>query len=193
MFWECPIVISLWTHVNLVLSSLLQIDWFANPSLCLLNDDSGLCISSMQKGMLFAGFTAAKKTIIQNWFTPHMCGKTNWIHSLLQIVTCECTTARVNGAKPSTIDAWRCFFSSVRDCIKEWLVLCFFLSFPLSLPFDWTFELLSICLLFCFVIFWMLCCDVVYEKEKNVDNKKKKKYRIGIDIGINIGIDDTGL
>ncbi len=33
MFWECPIVISLWTHVNLVLSSLLRIDWFANPSL----------------------------------------------------------------------------------------------------------------------------------------------------------------
>ncbi len=39
----------------------------------------------------------------------------------------------------------------------------FFLSFPLSLPFDWTFEILSICLLFCFVIFWMLCYDVVYE------------------------------
>ncbi len=97
--FECPIVISLWTHVNLVLSSLLQIDWLFNPNLCLLNDDSGLCISSMQKRMLFAGFTAAKKTIIQNWFTPHMCGKTYWIHSLLQIVTYECTTARINGAK----------------------------------------------------------------------------------------------
>ncbi len=101
MFWECPIVISLWTHVNLVLSSLLRIDWFANPSLCLLNDYSGLCISSMQKRMLFAGFTDAKTTIIQNWFTPHMCGKTYWIRSLLQIVTCECTTARVGGARPS--------------------------------------------------------------------------------------------
>ncbi len=40
MFWECPIVINLWTHVNLVLSSLPQIDWSVNPSLCLLNDDS---------------------------------------------------------------------------------------------------------------------------------------------------------
>ncbi len=40
MFWECPVVISLWTHVNLVLSSLLRIDWSVNPSLCLLNDDS---------------------------------------------------------------------------------------------------------------------------------------------------------
>ncbi len=77
MFWECPVVISLWTHVNLVLSSLLRIDWFVNPSLCLLNDDSGFCISSMQKRMLFAGFTAAKTTIIQNWFTPHMCRKTS--------------------------------------------------------------------------------------------------------------------
>ncbi len=56
-----------------------------NPSMCLLNDDSGLCISSTQKKTLFAGFTAAKKTIIQNWFTPHMCRKTYWIHSLLQI------------------------------------------------------------------------------------------------------------
>ncbi len=119
MFWECPIVISLWTHVNLVLSSLLQIDWSVNPSLCLLNDDSGLCISSMQKRMLFAGFTAAKKTIIQNWFTPHMCGKTYWIRSLLQIVSCECTTVRVGGARPSTIDAWQCFLFDIRDCIKE--------------------------------------------------------------------------
>ncbi len=38
----------------------------------------------------------------------------------------------------------------------------FLLSFPLSLPFDWT---LSMCLLFCFVIFWMLCC-VMCEKNK---------------------------
>ncbi len=88
---------------------LIQIDWLVNPSLCLLNDDYGLCISSLQKRMLFAGFTAAKKTIIQNWFTPHMYGKTYWIHILLQIVTYECTTARINGAKPLTIDAWQCF------------------------------------------------------------------------------------
>ncbi len=119
MFWECPVVISLWTHVNLVLSSLLRIDWSVNPSLCLLNDDSGLCISSMQKRMLFAGFTAVKKTIIQNWFTPHKCRKTYWIRSLLQIVSCECTTARVGGARPSTVDAWQCFLLNIRDYIKE--------------------------------------------------------------------------
>ncbi len=67
------------------LSSLLRIDWSVNPSLCLLNDDSDLCISSMQKRLLFASFTAVKKTIIQNWFTPHMCREAYWIRSLLQI------------------------------------------------------------------------------------------------------------
>ncbi len=110
MFWGCPVVIDLWTHVNLVLSSLLQVDCFANPSLCLHNDGSGPSISLIWRRVLFAGFAAKKKTIMQNWFMPHMCGKTYWIHSLLQIVTCECTTARINGTKPSTIDAWPCFF-----------------------------------------------------------------------------------
>ncbi len=112
-------IISLWTHVNLVLSSLLRIDWSVNPSLCLLNDDSGLCISSVQKRMLFAGFTAVKKTIIQNWFTPHMCREAYWIRSLLQIVSCEYTTARVGGSRPSTIDAWQCFLLNIRDYLKE--------------------------------------------------------------------------
>ncbi len=132
MFWECPIVINLWTHVNLVLSSLLQIDYFANPSLCLLNDDSDLCISLIQKRMLFTGFTAAKKTIL-NWFTPHICGETYWIHSLLKIVNCECTTAQINKAKPSTIDAWQCFSLNILNYIKKW----FFFSSHIFLLFDW--------------------------------------------------------
>ncbi len=79
-----------------------------------INEAPGLCISSMQNKMLFAGLTAAKKTIIQNWFTPHMCRKTYWIRSLLQIVTCECTTARVGGARPSTIEAWQCFLLDIQ-------------------------------------------------------------------------------
>ncbi len=176
MFWECPVVISLWTHVNLVLSSLLRIDWSVNPSLC-LNDDSGLCISSMQKRMLFAGFTAVKKTIIQNWFTPHMCRKTYWIRSLLQIVSCECTTAWVGGARPSTIDAWQCFLMDIRDC--DFSVFIVLPSLP---PFWLDLEMLSMCLLFCFVIFWMLCC-VMCEKNKNkklLITKKRKSSSNGV-------------
>ncbi len=47
-----------------------------------------------------------------------------------------------------------------RACVLEYV--CFSFSLPLSLPLDWTFKVLSMCLLFCFVCFeWMLCCDVV--------------------------------
>ncbi len=173
MFWECPVVISLWTHVNLVLSSLLRIDWSVNPSLCLLNDDSGLCINSMQKRMLFAGFTAAKKTIIQNWFAPQMCRKTYWIRSLLQIVTCECATAWVGGARPSTIDAWQCFLLDIRDCIKEWL-LCFYcpsLS-PSLLIGPWDVEYVSV-VLFCYILDAMLCYVLKKKKKKLLITKRK--------------------
>ncbi len=86
-----------------------EIDWSVNPSLCLLNDDSGLCISSMQKRMLFAGFTAVKKTIIRTGL-HHTCVEKH-IGSVASCkLSCECTTARVGGARPSTIDAWQCFF-----------------------------------------------------------------------------------
>ncbi len=171
MFWECPVVISLWTHVNLVLSSLLWIDRSVNPSLCLLNDDSGLCISSMQKRMLFAGFTAAKKTIIQNWFTPHMCRKTYWIHSLLQIVW------MYNGASRwgQAFDHW-CL--AVFFCGYTWLykgvTFCVLIVLPSLPPFWLDLEMLSICLLFCFVVFWMLCCVVCEKKKKKMLKKKRK-------------------
>ncbi len=58
--------------------------------------------------------------------------------------------------------------------MEEWLVLCFYcpsLS-PSLLTWLWAIEYMSV-VLFCFVIFWMLCY-VMCEKKKNVDNKKKK-------------------
>ncbi len=119
MFWECPVVISLWTHVNLVLSSLLRIDWSVNPSLCLLNDDSDLCISSMQKRLLFAGFTAVKKTIIQNWFTPHMCRE-----AFGSVASCKSSPVNVQrhesvGPGLQTIEAWQSFLLNIRNYLKE--------------------------------------------------------------------------
>ncbi len=145
------------------------------PSLCLLNDDSGLCISSMQKRMLFAGFTAVKKTIIQNWFTPHMCREAYWIRSLLQIVSCECTTARVGGARPSTIEAWQCFLLNIRDYVKEWFLCSCCPSLSPSLLIEpWDVEYVS-AVLFCFILDIMLCC-VWKNKIKIVDNKKKRYF-----------------
>ncbi len=167
MFWECPVVISLWTHVNLVLSSLLRIDWSVNPSLCLLNDDSGLCISSMQKRMLFAGFTAVKKTIIQNWFTPHMRREAYWIRSLLQIISCE----MYNGASRwgQAFNHWglAVFFTEYTWLFKG-VTFVFLLSFPLSLPFDWTLRCwVCVC---CFVLFYFGYYVVLFVKKMKIKN-----------------------
>jgi len=156
MFWECPVVANMWDNVNLVLSSLLQIDYLPNPGLCLLNDDSDSCITLLQKRMLFAGFTAAKKTIIQNWFTPHMCAKTYWIHSLHKIVTCECTTARINKAKPSTVGAWQCFSSKILDYIKEWFYKDFLFYFAFYM-YIYIYNFFVLCYVLCHTVHFLMC------------------------------------
>ncbi len=51
-------------HVNLVLSSSLRTDCFANTSVCLLDVDSGLSMSLIQRRRLFAGFAAARRTMM---------------------------------------------------------------------------------------------------------------------------------
>ncbi len=76
VFWECPVVMDLWMHVNLVLSSSLWTDCFANTSVCLLDVDSGLHkLNTKEK----AGFVAARRTMKQNWCVPHVCGEAYWI------------------------------------------------------------------------------------------------------------------
>ncbi len=79
VFWECPVVMDLWMHVNLVLSSSLRTDCFAYTSVCRLDVDSGLSISLIQRRRLFAGFAAARRTMMQNWCAPHVCGEAYWI------------------------------------------------------------------------------------------------------------------
>ncbi len=166
VFWECPVVIDLWTRVNLVLSSSLQTDCFADTGLCLLNDDSGLFISIIQRRRLFAGFAAARRTMMQNWCAPHVCGEAYWIHGLLQVVTCGCATAQVDGARPFTVDDFFYFFYNIRDYIKEGRVLLLlFPSLSLSLLIGPLKYGVCVCCFVLFVLSGMLCCDVVCEKK----------------------------
>ncbi len=41
--------------------------------MCLLDVDSGLSIRLIQRRRLFAGFAAARRTMMQNWCVPHVC------------------------------------------------------------------------------------------------------------------------
>ncbi len=97
----------LWTHVNLVLSSSLRINCFANTSVCLLDVDSGLSISLIQRRRLFAGFVAARRTCRTG--VRHTCVER---HIGLHII----------------ITLFLFFFSNICDYIKEGPVLL--LLFP---------------------------------------------------------------
>ncbi len=156
---------SLWTHVNLVLLSLLQIDWFVNPSLCLLNDDQVSVLVQCKENVVCWFYSCEEDNNTELVYTARVEKHIGSI-SLLQIVTYECTTAQVNGAKPLTIDAWQCFLFDIRDCIKEWLV--FFLSLHLSLPFDWTLRYwVCVC---CFVLLYFGCYYVWKKKMLMIKN-----------------------
>ncbi len=73
----------------------------------------------MQKRLLFAGFTAVKKTIIQNWFTPHMCREAYWIRSLLQLSPVNVQRHESVGPGLQTIEAWQSFLLNIRNYLKE--------------------------------------------------------------------------
>ncbi len=96
--------------MGLVLSSLLQVGCFAGPVLCLLDGDSGFFVGLVRRRVLFAGFVAARGTVMLNWFAPRMCGKAWWIHGLLRMVACGCAAVGIDGAGPSIIDASVFFF-----------------------------------------------------------------------------------
>ena len=99
MFWDCPVISKFWFHVNSVLADIVDIFYVPNP-VYLLYDNSDINLKQSQFKMIFAGFTSAKKTILKNWLTPYMslCMKSFWIHSLVNIVNLEHTTARLNKA-----------------------------------------------------------------------------------------------
>ncbi len=104
-----------------------------------------------------------------------MCREAYWIRSLLQIVSCECTTARVGGARPSTIEAWQSFLLNIRNYLKEWLLCSCCPSLSPSLLIEpWDVEYVS-AVLFCFILDILLCC-VWKKKKKIVDNKKKRRH-----------------
>ncbi len=141
VFWECPVVMDLWTHVDLVLSSSLRTDCFANTSVCLLDVDSGLSISLIQRRGLFAGFAAVGRTMMQNWCAPHVCGEAYWIAYYYYFISI--------------------FFSNICDYIKEGpVLLLFFPSLSLS-PLIGPLKYVSEVCVCCLVLFVLSGCYVV--------------------------------
>lgn len=96
-----------WSYVNPL--NILDICDVPNPVFCLLNDNSDINLKKIQLKVLFAAFTFTKKYILK--FAPEMCMRAFWIHSPVNIVNLEHTTACLNKAWAVTVQSWKSFSS----------------------------------------------------------------------------------
>ncbi len=120
MFWECPVVISLWTHVNLVchhywelIGLLTQVYVFLMMIL--------ISVLVQCKENVVCWFYSCEEDIIQNWFTPHCVER-----HIGSVASCKFVHVNVqrheSWGRPSTIEAWQCFLFNIRNYLKEWLL-----------------------------------------------------------------------
>lgn len=77
-------------------------------TLFLFNDDSTLIIGTKlaSKKIIFAGLTAAKKTIIHSWFSSGSPSIKEWYNYFRDIVLIERSLAVIHKARSSTLDVW---------------------------------------------------------------------------------------
>ena len=106
MMWECPKVQYFWVQVVKFLSDKFQLNIPCCPKYMLLNDNDTLLLNTVQRRVWLAGSTAAKKMLTLRWQSPHTLPFNQWKQSLLDIVTLELSTARMNGANLQTIESW---------------------------------------------------------------------------------------
>ena len=106
MFWECPKVYRFWCKVSTTLSVILQKPIPLSVQLYLLNDDSSCNLNCTGKRIWMAGLTAAKKILVLRWQPPHSLSWRQWILSCVDVINLELSTARIHGAKGSTLKAW---------------------------------------------------------------------------------------
>ena len=81
-----------------------------------MSSNTGLKV--IQSKLLFSGFTAAKKTILQNWITPGLHLESFWAVNLLNIAKLECTAVRLNHAKHITVETWQTFVLRILDFLQ---------------------------------------------------------------------------
>ncbi len=159
MFWECPVVISLWTHVTWFCHHYWELIGLLTQVYVFLMMILISCISSMQNRLLFAGFTAVKKTIIQNWVYTHTCVERH----IGSVASCKSSPVNVQrresvgpGLQPLRLG--RVFLLNIRNYLKEWLLCSCCPSLSPSLLIEpWDVEYVS-AVLFCFILDILLCC-----------------------------------
>ncbi len=117
VFWECPSVYGLWSKVRRYLENVLGFPIPMHPPLLLFNDDSSLGgnIRLAQRKIIFAGLTAAKKTIIDSWFSPDTPSAKEWLNYFRDIALLERSLAVIHKARASTVQTWDALLTSLSD------------------------------------------------------------------------------
>ena len=90
-----------------------------DPVLILLCDDSQLDLTKKKQKLLLSGFTAAKKVLVQRWLPPHDLSMRKWLTYFHEVVLLERSAARINKARPSTIDLWSELASRIKAKLLE--------------------------------------------------------------------------
>lgn len=132
-----------------------------------LNDLSTLTLFKLNKCVVFAGLTAAKKMISTQWKPPRSLIVRAWILSFLDVIYLELSTARINGANEQTLDSWRS--AAVTPLLLAFLFLYSWLSSSPCLVlcvcvcvclcmFMYAFDYLFIFIFYFFIFFVIYCC-----------------------------------
>lgn len=117
--WNCPDVVSFWSNVVDIISTLTNIDFPMDPALHLLLDDSRFPITEKTRKLWLAGITAAKKLVVQRWLPPHDLSLKHWLYTLLDILYMELSSARINHAKEATVNNWLNAIEMVKELLSQ--------------------------------------------------------------------------
>lgn len=117
MMWECPEVQKLWDSVLDILFKVTKICFPKDPILLLLNDNSQFPLNAKVRKFWLAASTATKKMLVQRWKPPHDLSVKHWLHSLLEILYLELSSARINHAKVDILTAWKIYICNVKEIL----------------------------------------------------------------------------
>ena len=68
MFWYCSTIKTFWDYVIMIVGNIIDKNLPSCPALCLLGYNPSILFTFQQIRIILTASTAAKKTIIKNWF-----------------------------------------------------------------------------------------------------------------------------
>lgn len=88
------------------MSNILNDDIPVSPIILLLNDMSSIMLTYLQKIIILAGLTAAKRMLALCWQPPHTLSILQWANIYLEVINMELSVAKMHGSNGKTSSSW---------------------------------------------------------------------------------------